>query len=218
MPMPIQDERSFEEIRQGLAFKLPDQIKVSELKQLTGGLSQQLRLVAEAMPPKVQTDEEVRELYIAVLISEQEIGFRVADIDAIIDMQSITPVPGLPSYVLGICNVRGEMTSVVNLKKILGFQNKPLQNPSRRQNSSEKIVILRGALYSTGIVVDTVLDVIRVSDTDVVKVSTEDGELSRLSFCTRGIYSRPGENDRANDVILLDTEKLLTVKELVQFQ
>ncbi|NTV45406.1 MAG: hypothetical protein HGB11_02505, partial [Chlorobiales bacterium] len=203
-----------------LAFKLPDQISVSELKQFSGALSQHLKLVEEVSQPQVQesAQEEIRELYIAVLISEREIGFRVADIDGIIDMQNISPVPGLPSYVLGICNVRGEMTSVVNLKKILGFQSTPLQNPSRRQNSSEKIVILKGGLYSTGIVVDTVLDVVRVADADVIKVSSADGDLSRLAFCIRGVFSRPGEHDRANDVILLDTEKLLGIKELVQFQ
>ncbi|NTW48921.1 MAG: CheW domain-containing protein [Chlorobiales bacterium] len=216
--MATQEEHNFEEVKQGLAFKHPDQIKLSELKQLPAGLSQQLKLVEEAVQVKIYAEEKTRELYIAVLISEREIGFRVADIDGIIDMRSITPVPGLPSYVLGICNVRGEMTSVVNLKKILGFQNKPLQNPSRRQNSSEKIVILRGSLYSAGIIVDAVLDVVRVADADVVKVSSEDGELNRLSFCTRGVYSRPGEQDRANDVILLDTEKLLSIRELVQFQ
>lgn len=216
----MQQERNFDEIKKDIVFKLPGQISVSDLKQFSGIVSQQLKLVEEITQPQVQesAQEEIRELYIAVLISEREIGFRVADIDGIIDMQSISPVPGLPSYMLGICNVRGEMTSVVNLKKILGFQNVPQQNPSRRQNSSEKIVILKGPLYSTGIVVDTVLDVVRVAEKDVVKVSNADGELSRLAFCTKGVFSRPGEHDRANDVMLLDTAKLLGMKELVQFQ
>ncbi|MFN3427162.1 MAG: chemotaxis protein CheW [Candidatus Thermochlorobacter sp.] len=163
-----------------------------------------------------QEGEEEREQYIAMLLGEKEVAFRVNDIEAILDVPRITPVPGVPDYILGICNVRGEITSAVDVRKILGLGTRRQKN--RRERAAEKMIILRGELYSVGILVDAVLDVLRVAERELVKVNAADGELARISQFAKGLFTRPGEQGRDNDVILIDTESLLSTKELSQFQ
>ncbi|ACF14905.1 CheW protein [Chloroherpeton thalassium ATCC 35110] len=204
---------------QKLAVKLPGEIKVEDLKRLSGKAVEQVEVFTSEQAENVQeSEDEVKEQYIAVLIGEREVAFLIKNIDGIIDMQKIIPVPGLPSYVLGVCNVRGEVTSIVDLKIILGFPAKKAQITSRRFRSAEKILILRGDIYSVGFVVDSVLDVVRVAESDVIRISREDKELSRINFCAKGLYARPGEENTGNDVVLIDTAKLLNTKELKQFQ
>lgn len=197
------------------AFKLPDQIKLDELLAPMPDSAQRLRLLEEEKA-NAEKEEEASEQYIAMLVGDREIAFRVADIEAILDMQRITPVPGLPSYVLGICNVRGEITSVVEIRRILGVEGKRAQ-PSRAR-SGEKIIIVKGHTYSVGFVVTTVLDVVRVPERDVVQVSSADTEAARSTFFAIGLYTRPSDEISGNSIILIDTDKLLSAKELIQFQ
>jgi len=163
-----------------------------------------------------ESEEEEREQYIAMLLGEKEVAFRVVDIEGILDVPRITPVPSVPDYILGICNVRGEITSVVDVRKILGINVR--RQKTRRERAAEKMIIVRGELYSIGFLVDSVLDVLRVAERNVVRINAADGELAYISQFSRGLFTRPGEQGRENDVILIDTEKLLSTKELMQFQ
>lgn len=170
----------------------------------------------EADKARYQESEEKKEQYIAMLMGEKEVAFRVIDIEAILEVPRITPVPGVPDYILGICNVRGEITSVVDMHKILGLSAR--RQKTRRERAAEKMIIVRGELYSLGFIVDSVLDVLRVSEREIVKINAADGELTHIAQFSRGLFTRPGEEGRSNDVILIDTEKLLSTKELMQFQ
>ncbi len=192
------------------------EINLDEVNTLSSDAIKWLgNLEAEKNRSAIEVEDEAREQYIVVLISDREIAFRVTDIEAILDVQRVSPVPGVPKYVLGICNVRGEITSVVNLHTILGLDQR---RKSRRDRAAEKMVIVRGEVFSVGFLVDSVLDVIRVAEREVVKINAADGELSHIAPLSRGLYARPGEENRANDVILMDTERLLGTKELSQFQ
>ncbi|MBC8042162.1 MAG: chemotaxis protein CheW [Rhizobacter sp.] len=197
-----------------LAVKLPGDIRLDELKAMPADAVQHLKILDEDNGQGKDADE-IREQYIAMLVGEREIAFRVADIEAILDMQRITPVPGLPSFVLGICNVRGEITSVVDIRKVLGYESRRMSN---KRNAAEKIIIVRGHTYSVGFVVTTVLDVLRVHEREIIQANPEDAEATRAASFATGIYVRAGDELRPSDVILIDTEKLLETKELSQFQ
>jgi|GEM_PF-892180 len=194
-------------------------IKVEELRTLPSLVKQKLEIIEGGQSDKAEQEDESREQYIAVLLGEREVAFRVKDVEGIIDMQKIIPVPGLPSYMMGICNVRGEITSVVDLHTILGFKKKSTTGSLvRKQKNTEKIVILKGKFYSVGFVVDSVLDVLRVAENEVIQLSSEDSEFGRIVICAEGLFVRSGEELGENEVVLIDTKKLLNLKELTQFQ
>jgi purine-binding chemotaxis protein CheW len=193
-----------------------NEIHLEDLNTLDSGAVKWISGLEKPDKASQEIEEEEYERYIAVLLGEKEVAFRVIDIEAILDVPRITPVPGLPDYILGICNVRGEITSVVDVRKILGINAQ--RQKTRRERAAEKMIILRGELYSVGFIVDSVLDVLRVAERSIVKISAADGELAHISQFARGLFTRVGEEGRDNDVILIDTEKLLSTRELMQFQ
>lgn len=86
-----------------------NEIHLEDLNTLDSGAVKWISGLEKPDKASQEIEEEEYERYIAVLLGEKEVAFRVIDIEAILDVPRITPVPGLPDYILGICNVRGEI-------------------------------------------------------------------------------------------------------------
>jgi len=76
-------------------------------------------------------------------------------------MQSVTPVPGAPAYVEGVTNLRGQIITVVDLRKRLGLPQKT--------GIGEKIMIIDLNKSAVGVVVDSVTEVSTIREVDVEK-------------------------------------------------
>jgi purine-binding chemotaxis protein CheW len=204
-PVPLTPEQSGRLFLEN--FQHLDELPVEMVMRLKAQLDQENAMVG--------TDEKQSQ-YLAVLLGETELGFRMVDIDSILTPQKITPVPGVPDFVLGICNVRGEITSMVNLHRLLGFETR--RQKSRREKSAEKMMILRSNAFAFAFYVDAVLDVVRVPEKEIVQISSNDKEMSRMAMFTKGVYTRPDEGGKRDDVLLIDTQKLMDSKEMTLFQ
>lgn len=90
---------------------------------------------------------------VIVLLNDSYYGFYGADIKEIIDQKQINYVPGCPSYLLGVINVRGDIESVVSLHSFLEL-------PKANSNKIETIVIAKKNGIESGFQVDSVIDVI----------------------------------------------------------
>jgi len=64
-------------------------------------------------------------------------------------MKDFTPIPGVPDYILGLINVRGQILPVVNLKVFLNLPDKGL-------GELNKVIILNNDLMEFGILADVV--------------------------------------------------------------
>jgi purine-binding chemotaxis protein CheW len=209
----MDNERLIEQLSE-LNFTLPPGMTMRDLEGMSSIL-ERLRAI-ESDKAATRDDDEAREQYIATLIGEKEIAFRVVDIEAILDVQKITPVPGLPNFVLGVCNVRGEITSVIDIQRVLGIESR--RQKTRRQKAAEKMVIIRNNRFSVCCIVDAVLDVLRIAETEIEKINAADGEMERLAPFSKGIYIRPDDMEKRDVVVLIDTKKMLDAPEMVQFQ
>jgi len=198
-----------------LNFVIPPGVTVRDLVGMSSIL-ERIRSFQIDQAAASRADDEAREQYIVTLIGEKEVAFRVVDIEAILEVQKITPVPGLPSFVLGVCNVRGEITSMIDIQRVLGIESR--RQKSRRQKAAEKMVIINNNRISVGFIVDAVLDVLRVAESEIQKLNADDGNSERLASFSKGIYIRPDNTGRRDLVILIDTKKLLEAPEMVQFQ
>jgi purine-binding chemotaxis protein CheW len=78
-------------------------------------------------------------------------GVPVEQVREVRDMQAVTPVPGSPPYVQGVTNLRGQVITVVDLRKRLGLAN--------GQREGEKIMIIELDKLAVGVVVDSVTEV-----------------------------------------------------------
>jgi purine-binding chemotaxis protein CheW len=123
----------------------------------------------------------------------------------IVEMVPITPVPRAPPHIAGIINLRGEITTVLNLSTILG-----ISLGERREHQKIIILVSEAAGGSNvGIIVDDVLAVMQVAEDDVEKM---DETLARDAY-VKGIIKvtdRTAEDqDVKNLIIWIDMAKVL---------
>lgn len=85
----------------------------------------------------------------------------------------ITPLPNLPSWVLGISNIRGEIISFISLKAFLGI-------PSTSTKMERGFLIIHNQEIKVGIVVDRVAGILSLDqiDNDIQKSPYRDGEIA----------------------------------------
>lgn len=75
-------------------------------------------------------------------------------------LERLTPLPCTPDFVLGIANVRGEMISVVDIKKFFGLPQKGL-------GDLNKLIVLESPAMGFGILADAVLGMRRIPRDDI---------------------------------------------------
>lgn len=126
-------------------------------------------------------DEEpeiLREL-LAFVLNDAPYAVSVERVREIIRLREITPMPRVPDCVIGVVALRGEIVQVVDGRMRLGLELTP---PTRRS----RIIVLHGDDNRvTGIVVDAVDEVLRVSESDIAP-STSSQNGSVVELCKRG--------------------------------
>ena len=79
----------------------------------------------------------------------------------IITLLPVTPVPRMPSHLLGVINLRGKIIPVVDLRLKLGLP--PLKD-------QDCIIIVRAHNIEVGVTVDRVSEVANIADKDIEEV------------------------------------------------
>ena len=142
------------------------------------------------------TAKESGELQAVVFKLGSEIfGVDVHQVREIIKMREYTRIPNTPPYISGVINLRGQITTIIDLRKIFGMDSAEI-------NSDSRIIILDAKDVNVGVIVDSVLGVTRIPLKNVdppPKIT----HTSALEFIT-GIAKQED-----NLIILLDLEKLL---------
>jgi purine-binding chemotaxis protein CheW len=90
------------------------------------------------------------------IVDNQQYAVGVEDIQEIVRKQKTTDVPQSPGYINGLINLRGQIVTALNLRKLFGIE---FNNESEHMNI---IVEGKDALYS--LVVDKVMDVFLADD------------------------------------------------------
>ena len=96
-------------------------------------------------------------------IGEQVYGIEIPDVIEIIEVPPITAVPGVPSYIKGIINVRSKIVPVVNIRSRFGKEEIPFNDRTCI------IIVSTGDDVSVGLIVDSVADVIPVTEQHISK-------------------------------------------------
>ncbi len=86
-------------------------------------------------------------------VGEVEYGIPLSDVKEVISMGPVTHVPKLPDYFEGILNLRGEVISIIDLRRKLGLPCKPWQQ------QKTCIIIFEVNKLTLGVIVDNVIEV-----------------------------------------------------------
>lgn len=125
----------------------------------------------------------------------------------IVEMMPITSIPRSPAYLSGIMNLRGEITTILNLRSLLGLQQ------NGEMNGQKIIVLVPDAAggANIGIIVDDVHSVIQVPEADIEKLN--DGMSSEISTFVKGIIKLGcddgDKSEKKSLVIWIDMQKIL---------
>jgi purine-binding chemotaxis protein CheW len=102
--------------------------------------------------------------YLTFTLGNEEYGLPVLKVREIIKVMDITQVPQVPAHVLGVINLRGKVIPVIDLRRKFGF-------PSLEYTERTCIIVadvdLAPARVMMGIVVDSVSEVLNVSDAEI---------------------------------------------------
>jgi purine-binding chemotaxis protein CheW len=159
-----------------------------------------LKRRARALARKRQGDPTDRR-HIEVLeflVSTERYAIESSFVREVYPLRELTPLPCTPSFVLGIVNVRGQILSVIDIKKFFELPEKGLTNLS-------KMIILRTDKMEFGILADVILGVSQLLINDIQR------GLPTLTGI-REEYLIGITRERA---IILDAEKLLTDKKII---
>jgi purine-binding chemotaxis protein CheW len=110
------------------------------------------------------SEETGRRQYLTFILANEEYAVDVLSVKEIIEFGDVTRVPGTPSYVRGVINLRGSVVPVVDLAIRLGREPSPLS----RRSCIVIVEIGKGAeQVVTGVVADAVNQVIEFAPGDI---------------------------------------------------
>lgn len=96
--------------------------------------------------------------YLVFKIGDEEYALDVLSVQEILGVTSITPVPGSPSYMVGLINLRGNILHVIDLRVRFAMPRDPDHN-----FQDDVIIVLSTVERRFGVLADMVIDVINVS-------------------------------------------------------
>ncbi len=141
--------------------------------------------------------------WVTFQLEDETYGIDVMQIREVLRSQEISPVPGAPSYVLGIINLRGSVVAIIDTRTRFGLTRR------EEMDDASRILIMESGDMVVGFLVDSVSEVVDLEN-DNVETPPDSGKGPASRFIS-GLYNRP-----AGLLILLDGSKLLTDEELAE--
>ena len=134
--------------------------------------------------------------WVTFRLENETYGINVMQVQEVLRYTEIAPVPGAPSYVLGIINLRGNVVTVIDTRKRFGLTCSDTTDQTR-------IVIIESDSQVIGILVDAVAEVVYLRQSEIEatpNVGNEDNAKFIQGVCHK--------NDEL--LILVDLEKFMT--------
>ncbi len=145
------------------------------------------------------SDEVIQ--WVTFKLGEEIYGINVMQVQEVLRLPEIAPVPGAPGYVMGIINLRGNVVTVIDTRNRFGlFQKEP--------DDATRIIITEVDNQVIGMLVDSVAEVVNLRGSQIEKTPNL-GEENESSKYIQGVHSRDDDI-----LILIDVDKMLSESEL----
>ena len=104
-----------------------------------------------------QAEPEEAHSFLTFFIGQETYGVEIEAVHEIIGVQPITPLPGVPSHIVGVINLRGRVIPVLCVRSRIGLEQVPI-------TSRTCIVVVMSGDDTVGLLVDTVSEVLEIPD------------------------------------------------------
>jgi purine-binding chemotaxis protein CheW len=148
-------------------------------------------------PVKEDTNPEQKVELIEFSLARERYGIASIFVREVCQLTQLTPIPCTPNFVAGIVNVRGEIISIIDIRKFFGL-------PESGITDLNKIIILQNAKMIFGVLADYIIEVHQI-------------ELSAIqpSSNISGIRAEYLQGVTPDGIAVIDTMKLLTDKSVI---
>ena len=178
--------------------------RLRELKHASPrNLHQNAGEASSAANADAHEDGEVQ--LVTFMLGGEEFGVPISQIQEIDRLGRVTKVPTAAQFIDGVTNLRGEVIPVLNTRRKFELETKSSDDRTR-------IIIVDLAGIKTGLVVDSVREVLTLARKDIAPPPSAMGSGIQQQFIS-GI----GKVDAGQRmIVLLDVEKILTQQEQAQ--
>ena len=101
-------------------------------------------------------------------LGPNEYALKVDEVREVLKIRDITVLPNSPDYVVGVTNIRGEITPIIDLRKMLHISEHSEKDSERYKDMLVMVVEVDN--IPVGILVDAVSDVIQIPKENIEKV------------------------------------------------
>lgn len=150
-----------------------------------------------------QVEQDPITQWVTFRLGEEVYGINVMQVQEVLRMTEIAPVPGAPAYVLGIINLRGNVVTVMDTRQRFGLL-------PQEADDSTRIVIIEAEDQVVGILVDSVAEVVYLRQSAIDTAPNVGNEEN--SRYIQGVANRD-----EGLLILVDLNRLLTDEEWKEF-
>lgn len=153
--------------------------------------------------PATETDDPVLQ-WVTFRLRDEIYGINVMGVKEVLRYTEIAPVPGAPSYVLGIINLRGNVVTVIDTRERFAL-------PSGERTEQSRIVIIEADEHVVGVLVDSVAEVVYLRQSEIETTPNVGNEESAKFI--QGVCHK---NDEL--LILVDVDKMLSTDEWAELE
>ncbi|MGA2381277.1 MAG: chemotaxis protein CheW [Spirochaetia bacterium] len=92
---------------------------------------------------------------VSFLLGQEKYGVESCYVREVWPLNELTPLPGTPPFVLGIVNVRGQVLSVIDIRKLFDL-------PQKGVGDLDRIIVLQNGVMELGILGNSILGVVQI--------------------------------------------------------
>ncbi len=137
--------------------------------------------------------------FVTFRLMDETYGINVMQVQEVLRVTEIAPVPGAAEFVLGIINLRGTVVTVIDTRTRFGLT-------TTEQDDASRIVIIEAEDQVIGMLVDSVAEVVELRESEISPAPHTGNEDN--SRYIQGVVSR--EDDL---LIVIDLNRLLSEEE-----
>lgn len=173
-----------------------EQTRVPTEEEKKKTLKERARALAQEPQRKPAPEEYIQ--IVEFSLANERYGIPSSYVREVYSLKDLTPIPCTPPFVLGVINVRGQVLSVIDIKRFFDLPEKGLSDLN-------KVIVLHTDAMELGILADVILDIRSIPMTEIQP------SLPTLAGI-RQEYLKGVSRER---VAILDAEKLLSDQRII---
>jgi purine-binding chemotaxis protein CheW len=135
---------------------------------------------------------------LAFLLAHETYAIETASIREVYPLTELTPLPCTPDYIFGIINIRGQILTIIDMKKFFDLPEKGITNLNR-------VIVVQAGDMELGILADEIIGIKSIFGDDVKPPPAT----------ITGIGAEYLKGVTEDRLIVLDADKMLSDKRLV---